>query len=160
MVGLMRHRQTKGPDSARPYLNRRATPRLHLRTGSMSLTAIYRQSSRRTGGFAAELSILPVMTQGIEVRKPMPVTIEPSGKDPTCESTATFDMHPPISSAVLDDIDGATAEAKARSETAMALYRHFFVPLRKPNSLRPEDVVSVRFNTISQRYVPNLERQR
>ena len=26
----MRHRQTKGPDSARPYLNRRATPRLHL----------------------------------------------------------------------------------------------------------------------------------
>src|SRR5215469_10848931 len=30
MVGLMRHRQTKGPVSARPYLNRRATPRLHL----------------------------------------------------------------------------------------------------------------------------------
>ena len=30
MVGLMRHRQTKGPVSARLYLNRRATPRLHL----------------------------------------------------------------------------------------------------------------------------------
>src|SRR5258708_73599 len=29
MVGLLRHRQTKEPDSARPYLNRRATPRLH-----------------------------------------------------------------------------------------------------------------------------------
>src|ERR1700688_3356281 len=29
MVRLMRHRQTKGPDSARPHLNRRATPRLH-----------------------------------------------------------------------------------------------------------------------------------
>jgi hypothetical protein len=35
MVGLMRHRQTKGPDSARPYLNRRATPRLHLRNGNV-----------------------------------------------------------------------------------------------------------------------------
>jgi hypothetical protein len=32
MMGLLRHRQTKGPDSARPYLNRRATPRLHLKT--------------------------------------------------------------------------------------------------------------------------------
>jgi len=32
MVGLMRHRRTKGPVSARLYLNRRATPRLHLRT--------------------------------------------------------------------------------------------------------------------------------
>src|ERR1039458_1756529 len=30
MVGLLRHRQTKGPVSARPHLNRRATPRLHL----------------------------------------------------------------------------------------------------------------------------------
>src|ERR1039458_9089245 len=29
MVGLLRHRQTKGPVSARPHLNRRATPRLH-----------------------------------------------------------------------------------------------------------------------------------
>ncbi len=29
-VGLLRHRQTKGPVSARPHLNRRATPRLHL----------------------------------------------------------------------------------------------------------------------------------
>jgi Phage integrase family len=29
MVRLLRHRQTKGPDSARPHLNRRATPRLH-----------------------------------------------------------------------------------------------------------------------------------
>src|ERR1022692_305222 len=29
MVRIMRHRQTKGPDSARPHLNRRATPRLH-----------------------------------------------------------------------------------------------------------------------------------
>src|ERR1039458_659959 len=31
MVRLLRHRQTKGPVSARPYLNRRATPRLHLK---------------------------------------------------------------------------------------------------------------------------------
>jgi hypothetical protein len=30
MVRLLRHRQTKGPVSARPHLNRRATPRLHL----------------------------------------------------------------------------------------------------------------------------------
>jgi Na+/H+ antiporter NhaD/arsenite permease-like protein len=29
MVRLLRHRQTKGPDSARQHLNRRATPRLH-----------------------------------------------------------------------------------------------------------------------------------
>jgi hypothetical protein len=29
MVGLMRHRQPKGSDSARPYLNCRPTPRLH-----------------------------------------------------------------------------------------------------------------------------------
>ena len=30
MVMLLRHRQTKGPGSARLHLNRRATPRLHL----------------------------------------------------------------------------------------------------------------------------------
>src|SRR5216683_3054376 len=29
LVRLLRHRQTKGPVSARPHLNRRATPRLH-----------------------------------------------------------------------------------------------------------------------------------
>src|ERR1700675_4413049 len=29
MVRILRHRQTKGPDSARPHLNRCATPRLH-----------------------------------------------------------------------------------------------------------------------------------
>src|ERR1700730_18371124 len=33
MARLLRHRQTKGPDSARPHLNRRATPRLHLIEG-------------------------------------------------------------------------------------------------------------------------------
>ncbi len=43
MVRLLRHRQTKGPDSARPYLNRRATPRLHLTDGVPSLNAILRQ---------------------------------------------------------------------------------------------------------------------
>ena len=31
-VRLLRHRQTKGPDSVRPPLTRRATPRLHLKT--------------------------------------------------------------------------------------------------------------------------------
>jgi hypothetical protein len=31
MVRLLRHRQTKGPGSARPHLHRRATPRLHLK---------------------------------------------------------------------------------------------------------------------------------
>ena len=29
MAGLLRHRQTKGPATARPYLNHRATPRLY-----------------------------------------------------------------------------------------------------------------------------------
>jgi len=29
MVRLLRHRQTKEPGTARPYLNYRATPRLH-----------------------------------------------------------------------------------------------------------------------------------
>jgi hypothetical protein len=46
MVGLLRHRQTKGPDSARPYLNRRATPRLHLKCpaqGQMSVVGMFRQ---------------------------------------------------------------------------------------------------------------------
>jgi hypothetical protein len=32
MGKLLRHRQTKGPVSARLYLNCRATPRLHLTT--------------------------------------------------------------------------------------------------------------------------------
>jgi hypothetical protein len=32
MVRILRHRQTKGPVSARPHLNCRATPRLHLKT--------------------------------------------------------------------------------------------------------------------------------
>ena len=29
MVRLLRHRQTKGPETDRPHLNHRATPRLH-----------------------------------------------------------------------------------------------------------------------------------
>ena len=49
LVRILRHRQTKGPDSARPHLNRRATPRLHLidpgqpREGVSSVIEIYRQ---------------------------------------------------------------------------------------------------------------------
>src|ERR1700693_1377664 len=39
MVRLLRHRQTKEPVSARPYLNRRATPRLHL-IGSTSANVV------------------------------------------------------------------------------------------------------------------------
>src|ERR1700675_4468708 len=38
MVGLVRHRQTKGPATDRPHLNHRATPRLHtLRIGQFHL---------------------------------------------------------------------------------------------------------------------------
>ena len=43
---LLRHRQTKGPDSARPHLNRRATPRLHLKCpaqGQMSVMGMLQQ---------------------------------------------------------------------------------------------------------------------
>src|ERR1035441_8719705 len=44
MVQLLRHRQTKGPGSARLHLNRRATPRLHLTAltlcSSHTLTAV------------------------------------------------------------------------------------------------------------------------
>ena len=36
MVRLLRHRQTKEPDSARPHLTRRATPRLHLKIACQS----------------------------------------------------------------------------------------------------------------------------
>ena len=46
MVMLLRHRQTKGPDSARPHLNRRATPRLHLKCpaqGQMSVMGMLQQ---------------------------------------------------------------------------------------------------------------------
>ncbi len=52
MVRLLRHRQTKGPDSARPHLNRRATPRLHPACAvcspfrrSMSAMGMLRQQS-------------------------------------------------------------------------------------------------------------------
>jgi hypothetical protein len=43
----MRHRQTKGPVSARPHLHRRATPRLHLKSPQgrqMSVMAMLKQS--------------------------------------------------------------------------------------------------------------------
>src|ERR1019366_4108129 len=43
MVRLLRHRQTKGPVSARPHLNRRATPRLH-RFDRWSLSVNRRQT--------------------------------------------------------------------------------------------------------------------
>jgi hypothetical protein len=52
MVRILRHRQTKGPDSARPHLNRRATPRLHLRTpvrGILSAMGILQQASWASG---------------------------------------------------------------------------------------------------------------
>ena len=39
---LLRHRQTKEPDSARPHLNRRATPRLHLKI-PVNAIAIFHQ---------------------------------------------------------------------------------------------------------------------
>jgi hypothetical protein len=42
MVRILRHRQTKGPVSARPHLNRRATPRLH------SVNAWFRQLAPST----------------------------------------------------------------------------------------------------------------
>ena len=34
MVGLVRHRQTKGPGTDRPYLNHRATSRLYFKVGA------------------------------------------------------------------------------------------------------------------------------
>ena len=50
MVGLLRHRQPKGSDSARLHLNRRATPRLHQACAvcspfpeSMSVIGIFHQ---------------------------------------------------------------------------------------------------------------------
>jgi hypothetical protein len=39
MVKLLRHRHTKGPDSARQHLNRRATPRLHPITRGLEWAA-------------------------------------------------------------------------------------------------------------------------
>src|ERR1035437_5019080 len=46
MVRLLRHRQTKGPVSARPHLNRRATPRLHrFDRWSLSINGYYDSSS-------------------------------------------------------------------------------------------------------------------
>jgi len=66
---------------------------------------MFQQSLERgTGGFATKRSIFPVVTERIEVRKPVLVTVEPRGKDPTCDSTGAFDLHPPISFAVLYDI--------------------------------------------------------
>jgi hypothetical protein len=53
MVRLLRHRQTKGPVSARLHLNRRATPRLHLTTVSpvkMALPGTY--TDERTAIFS------------------------------------------------------------------------------------------------------------
>src|SRR5713226_6599481 len=41
LVRLLRHRQTKGPVSARPHLNRRATPRLHLKIPAHALSLPY-----------------------------------------------------------------------------------------------------------------------
>ena len=45
MVRLLRHRQTKGPDSARPHLNRRATPRLHQFVADRNLPDSLREVS-------------------------------------------------------------------------------------------------------------------
>ena len=36
MAGLVRHRQTKGPETDRPCLNHRATPRLYFRAGDVT----------------------------------------------------------------------------------------------------------------------------
>ena len=52
MVRLMRHRRTKGPVSARPHLNRRATPRLH------SVMAFYEKVIKVKADVAAYLSEL------------------------------------------------------------------------------------------------------
>jgi len=50
MVRLMRHRRTKGPVSARPHLNRRATPRLH------SVMAFYEKVIKVKADVAAYLN--------------------------------------------------------------------------------------------------------
>jgi len=47
MAQLMRHRQTKGPETARPHLNYRATPRLYhplLPGGPLSLDGMRRST--------------------------------------------------------------------------------------------------------------------
>src|ERR1035437_1804835 len=48
MVRLLRHRQTKGPGSARLHLNRRATPRLHLKTPLDGVNERYGDDSTTT----------------------------------------------------------------------------------------------------------------
>src|ERR1700738_4960376 len=60
MARLLRHRQTKGPDSARPHLNRRATPRLHPMIKSPLLPCQVRSQRRlcRSGHYSKIVVVL------------------------------------------------------------------------------------------------------
>jgi hypothetical protein len=89
------------------------------------------------------------------------VAIEFFSEDPTRNTAAGFDLHPPLGDSVLDNVDFATALAKARCETAVAFFRYRFFPLREPCSLRPEDDVSagvVGLDTVTEGNVSDLER--
>jgi len=54
MVGLVRHRQTKGPATDRPHLNHRATSRLYNRSDSLAAA-----SQRSLCAFAPVREIFP-----------------------------------------------------------------------------------------------------
>jgi len=62
MVRLLRHRQTKGPDSARSYLNRRATPRLHrFDRWSLSAMGMLQQSRKAEYSTGMRRTVLPLL---------------------------------------------------------------------------------------------------
>jgi hypothetical protein len=58
-VGLVRHRQTKGPDTDRPHLNHRATSRLYP-LGGISMVAIGEDWKSQAGSFDHEAAVLIV----------------------------------------------------------------------------------------------------
>src|ERR1700682_289217 len=90
----------------------------------------------------------------------MLVTVELRSNDPTRDTPTGFDVHPPLTSTILDDIDIASALAKAGCETAEAMFRYRFVPHIEPQSVRPEDVAPARFDPISKDHVSDREQRR
>jgi hypothetical protein len=78
-------------------------------------------------------------------------------EDPTRETAAGFDIHPPFAYAVLDDIDDTSATAKTGGKTAMTLFRYGFDPLGEPESIRPKDDALVGFDAITKGNLPDLK---
>jgi hypothetical protein len=65
MVGIVRHRQTKGSATDRPRLNHRATPRLHKLEIHVDAYGVYHDVTIKIGSHVAPRTVVEHGAEGV-----------------------------------------------------------------------------------------------